>query len=75
MQVAQTRAARELEEINEAQQIYKEDQLKAFKDQLADLETEIAIEEAVTEEKENSSVWSKRSERSEEKRAYGRSEK
>ena len=50
VQVAQTRAARELEEINEAQQIYKEDQLKAFKDQLADLETEIAIEEAVTEE-------------------------
>ena len=36
----------------QAQQIYKEDQLKAFEDQLADLETEIAIEEAVTGERE-----------------------
>ena len=50
-QVAKVRAARELEEINEAQKIFKEDQLKAFEDQLADLETEIAIEEAVTEQK------------------------
>ena len=49
-QVAQVRAARDLEEINEAQKIFKEEQLKAFEDQLADLETEIAIEEAVTEE-------------------------
>ena len=48
--MAQVQAARDLEEINQAKQIYKEDQLKAFEDQLADLETEIAIEEAITDE-------------------------
>ena len=49
-EVARVQAARDLQSIQNAQKQFEQEQLEAFKEQLQDLETEIAIEEAITEE-------------------------
>ena len=49
--VAETQAERDLLSIENARQQFQQDQLKAFQEQLGDLNTEIAIEEAITEER------------------------
>ena len=52
-EVARVQAARDLQSIKNAQKQFEEDQLKAFEEQLTDLESEIAIEEAITEQMKN----------------------
>ena len=52
-EVARVQAARDLQSIKNAQKEFEQDQLKAFEEQLADLETEIAIEQAITQQKKD----------------------